>query len=369
MDLEALVARTLAQSSQVSPAARQFLEGKGPRYAMGRNPDAVGVHQVLGLDGIIDDFYGQGTAWQGIPVVKTRDVPVDAWVVNCSTSISPVAVRRHLARSGFEHVLDLHELVTSSDDALDWPAFVTAQRKEIKEHLDDWTAMFQSLADETSRRTFLDILRYRLSADPGYMEEYAVRIRDQYFEDFMRYEGETFIDAGGYDGDTAQAFADRYPDYRKIILFEPSETNMRAARERLAGYRDIEYRTVGLSDASGTIAFDQDSGSASAISGSGTSLIAVDTLDAAVTGPVSVIKMDLEGWETNALRGAVRHIRESRPKLAIAVYHAAADFRLVHQFVTAFGHDYECYLRHYTQGWSETVMFFCNPGRMPGALG
>lgn len=355
------MADTLAKSSQVSPSARRFLEGNGHRYAVGRNSDALGVHHVLGLDGIIDDFYDNGTEWRGIPVVKTTDVPREAWVVNCSTSISPVAVRRHLARSGFENVLGLHELVASAGGSLDWPAFVTAQRKEIQEHLTEWTGMLQSFADETSRRTFLDVLRYRLSADPEYMEEYAVRISDQYFEDFMRYEGETFIDAGGYDGDTAQAFADRYPDYRQIVLFEPSETNMRAARERLAGYRDIEFRTIGLSDSRGKIAFDQDSGSASAISGNGTSLIEVDTLDAAVTSQVNVIKMDLEGWETNAPRGAVRHITESRPKLAIAVYHDAADFRLVHQFVTAFGHGYECYLRHYTQGWSETVMFFCNP--------
>lgn len=361
MNLEALVSQTLARSSQGSPTARSFLESNGPRYAMGRNQDTLEVHRVCGLDGIIDDFYDGGREWYGIPVIRTKDAPANAWIMNCSTSISPVSVQRHLARSGFEHVLELHELVASAGGALDWPTFVAGQRREIRDHLDDWTDMFQSLADEISRQTFLDVLRFRLSADPGYMEKYAVRIRDQYFEGFMQYQGETFIDAGGYDGDTAQAFADRHPDYRKIILFEPSETNMRAARQRLAGYRDIEFRTIGLSDSNGTIAFDQDAGSASAISGGGTSLIAVDTLDAVVTEPVSVIKMDLEGWETHALRGATRHIKESRPKLAIAVYHDAADFRLVHQFITAFGHGYECYLRHYTQGWSETVMFFCNP--------
>jgi hypothetical protein len=68
--------------------------------------------------------------------------------------------------------------------------------------------------------------------------------------------------------------------------------------------------------------------------------------------------MDLEGWEMKALEGSRNHISRDRPKLAIAVYHDAPDFRLVHQFVGEFKHNYKCYLRHYTQGWSETVMFF-----------
>jgi len=77
-----------------------------------------------------------------------------------------------------------------------------------------------------------------------------------------------------------------------------------------------------------------------------------------VEEPVTFIKMDLEGWEMKALAGAKRHIATNRPKLALAVYHKAADFRLIHDFVSSFNHGYKIYLRHYTQGWSETVMFF-----------
>jgi hypothetical protein len=44
--------------------------------------------------------------------------------------------------------------------------------------------------------------------------------------------------------------------------------------------------------------------------------------------------------------------------LAIAVYHRAADFRTVWRYARSLHPDYRVYLRHYTQGWSETVMFF-----------
>lgn len=160
MDLEALVTETLVRSSRSSPAALDFLDGKGPRYAVGRNLEALNLHRLSRLNGIIDDFYDQGPEWHGIPVVRTTDVPGKAWIVNCSTSISPVAVRRHLARSRFAHVVELHEVVANARGSLNWPTFVTAQRKEIHEHLDDWIALLQSLSDEASRQTFLDVLRY-----------------------------------------------------------------------------------------------------------------------------------------------------------------------------------------------------------------
>ena len=37
------------------------------------------------------------------------------------------------------------------------------------------------------------------------------------------------------------------------------------------------------------------------------------------------IKMDLEGFEQRALRGAARLIRECRPRMAITAYHYADD--------------------------------------------
>lgn len=358
MDLKAVVDATLTKLEAPSAAARAFQDSRAPKFAIGKNADSSSIHRMYRLNGLIDDFHPDEGEWNGIPVISTRDVPRDAWVVNCSTSISPVSVLNHLAKSGLRNTVGLHELIAHSGGSLAWPRFVEEQRREICMNLDAWSGIFRSLEDDLSRRTFLDVLKYRLSADPTYMTEYSVRIEEQYLERFMDYRNEVFVDAGGFDGDTAQAFADRYPDYRKIILFEPSERNMRSARRRLAGYCNIEYRTNGLSDSAGTLPFDPDTGSASSITEEGTSTITVNTLDDTIDEPVTVIKMDLEGWEMKALMGSSRHIADDRPKLAIAVYHHATDFRLVHKYLSRFKHDYKCYLRHYTQGWSETIMYF-----------
>ncbi len=219
-------------------------------------------------------------------------------------------------------------------------------------------ALSQLFANKESIKVFNDLVRYRLTADPVYMANYSTRFSDQYFEDFLALSHEVFIDAGGFNGDTTEEFCKRYPDYKKVILFEPSVSNMQDARKRLGHHREIEFIQQGLSNTGGTLWFNSDAGPASAVSADGACSIDVTTLDASVREPVSFIKMDLEGWELKALEGSAQHILEDHPKLAMPVYHYASDFWRIPEYIFSIRQDYDLYLRHYTKGWSETIMFF-----------
>ena len=59
-----------------------------------------------------------------------------------------------------------------------------------------------------------------------------------------------------------------------------------------------------------------------------------------------------------ALQGAQGHIKNGHPILAIAVYHTVSDFWRIPEYVLSLRPDYRIFLRHYTEGWSETVMYF-----------
>ena len=51
-------------------------------------------------------------------------------------------------------------------------------------------------------------------------------------------------------------------------------------------------------------------------------------LDSVLAGqPCTCLKMDVEGAEREAIRGAAQTIKQYRPKLNIAAYHRSADFR------------------------------------------
>lgn len=328
-----------------------------PCFAVGRNEQTQDLLGRLRLGGLVDDFAPPGSVWNGLPTIPARQLPADAVVINCSTSISPVLVEQNLRAAGVPSIVSIHELISAAAGAIEWPEFVRQQREDWRSFSDEWGELFGLMEDAPSRQTLLDVVRYRLTADARHMADYAVRVKEQYFEPFLDLRSEVFVDAGGFDGDTTEEFCRRCPDYRGVHLFEPSQHNMRAAKARLSGYRDITFWPEALSDEVGTMTFNSDAGSASAATSGPGEVVPVNTLDRAVADPVSFIKMDLEGWELKALTGCERHIRDDRPKLAIAVYHRAADFRTISQYARSIHPDYRLYLRHYTQGWSETVMF------------
>jgi len=339
--------------------ARALLAGTvtRPCFVVGRNEQTLDLLGRLRLDGLVDDFAAPGSVWNRLRTIPARELPAEAIVVNCSTSISPVLVEQNLRSAGVSSIVAIHELISAADGAIEWPEFVRQQREDWRRFADEWAELFDHLEDAQSRQTLLDVVRYRMTADARYMADYAVRVKEQYFEPFLDLSAEVFVDAGGFDGDTTEEFCRRCPDYRGVHLFEPSQHNMRAAKARLSGYRDITFWPEALSDEVGAMTFDADAGSASAATSGPGEVVPVNTLDRAVTEPVSFIKMDLEGWELKALAGCERHIRDDRPKLAIAVYHQAADFRTISRYARSIHPDYRLYLRHYTQGWSETVMF------------
>jgi hypothetical protein len=72
---------------------------------------------------------------------------------------------------------------------------------------------------------------------------------------------------------------------------------------------------------------------------------------------VDFIKMDIEGAELSALRGAVETLKTSKPKLAIAVYHDVNDLVQIPTFLSELNLGYRFHLDHYTIHSEETVLF------------
>ena len=69
------------------------------------------------------------------------------------------------------------------------------------------------------------------------------------------------------------------------------------------------------------------------------------------------IKMDIEGAEPQALRGARKIIQTQKPKLAICIYH---DFRHLWEiplYIKSLVPEYRIYFRHHTNLEYETVCY------------
>ncbi|MDE3271243.1 FkbM family methyltransferase [Pseudoalteromonas sp. G4] len=327
-------------------------------YAFGINEQSQSLAEAVSLKGYIDDFTSE-EEHNGQPIIKLENLATnknDFIVINCVLNAKPRTAIKRLESVGIKNFFNYSELNKAYKE-ISLPEFVEQTRSSLLNRGSEWVELYDRLNDNASRKVLKDVLRYRVSGDPSLLSEYDFRPKDQYFEDFMEYSEEVFVDAGGFTGDTTEEFCLRYPDYKKVYLFEPNPNNLKLAKERLTNFSDIEFIEKGVSDTETVLRFFED-GSASIVSDNGDISIPVVPIDSAIKSEISLIKMDLEGWESHALKGAEKHILEDHPKLAIAVYHHPNDFLDLSKQILNIRDDYDIYLRHYTESWIETIMYF-----------
>ncbi len=336
------------------------LRKKYPLFAIGKNDETIKLAEQFTVEAILDDSASRKEKWSGIKVIRPSELPDKAVVINCSSSIAPTSAAKRISclrpKARIQNYFGLRE---EHPGKLPNPRFVEEMKRDFKKNLVEWRWLKSKIKGAESKKTLADVCKFRMTGNPDFLSQRKVRLREQYFDPCVTlYDGEAFVDCGGFDGDTTQELIRRCPKYGQVWMFEPSKENLEKAKSRLKKARDIHFIGKGLSNREGVLGFNSDKGSASALSETGNTSIAVTTIDKEIQEPVSFIKMDLEGWEMKALSGARSHIKSDHPKLAIAVYHRAEDFWKIPRFILSLRNDYEVFLRHYTEGWSETVMYF-----------
>lgn len=72
---------------------------------------------------------------------------------------------------------------------------------------------------------------------------------------------------------------------------------------------------------------------------------------------VTYIKMDIEGAELDALKGAETVIKKNHPKLAICIYHKNEDMVSIIEYIHQIVPEYKIYVRHHSRCVNETVCY------------
>ena len=183
---------------------------------------------------------------------------------------------------------------------------------------------------------------------------------DSYFytEYFQLSEQEYLVDGGAFDGDTIQDFAKITNNhFQKIYAFEMDRQNFEVLKSQLGSDERIEFYQIGLSDRRDVGYYDSNFCS-TILSTEGTETCETDCLDHVLENKkVTMIKMDIEGSERKALKGAERIIKEQKPKLAICIYHSMDDFLDIPLYLKELHPDYRIFIRHHSLSESETVCY------------
>ena len=138
----------------------------------------------------------------------------------------------------------------------------------------------------------------------------------------------------------------------KVVVFEPEPTNIdcfkKTFEEELADGKVVLVEAAAWSSVT-TLTFTQEKGehqSARArVSRSGEMEVPATTVDATVEQlglqRLDFIKMDIEGSENHALRGAADVIQRFRPQMALCIYHGPDDAETIPRTVMEIRSDYE----------------------------
>lgn len=211
--------------------------------------------------------------------------------------------------------------------------------------------VYNSLADEQSRKTFAAILNYKYSGKISYLFACETQRQEDLNNIFSWHEDESYLDLGAYNGDTVQEFLQMVAKPKTIIAVEPDRRNFRKLSAFASALEDeqnitCECHECGVWHETGELSFSDSGGRQSSFCSIAKKVVPVADIDSFAKGrAISYIKMDVEGVEKAALTGGRQTIQENKPKMFIAAYHYDNDIWEIPLLLKGMVPEYKLYLR------------------------
>ncbi len=272
-------------------------------------------------------------------------------------------IHQQLLQKGFKKVFAVTEYRLLND-----AYFKNMQNlKLVKENV---ASVMDILEDERSKEIMFTLIKNWFDFDVDAIGYEEIFTNDQYYpSDIIKLsDTESFVDVGAYNGDTIFDFMKRTGNkFNFIYAFELDKKNfneMTSAVDKLDSKQKdrIKLYNFGLLDEEKDVYYETGgSGMQStfinvinAASDSGKTVRLSDVLK---NEKVTFIKMDIEGSEVKALKGAEKIIKTQRPTLAICVYHKPEHLWEVPLYIKEIVPEYKIYIRHHTPLEYETVCY------------
>ncbi|MBN2562028.1 MAG: FkbM family methyltransferase [Phycisphaerae bacterium] len=335
-------------------------------YVVGAAETGQTVVQELAKAGVdVLGLYDDDPAKLGMPIAGRRVQPV-ASLAFADTDV-PVVLATHvmqglrcrLADMGFRHIWPFPLLAHLKSLHCSAHAFYEGMTEALFRGRDQLPGTMDSLADDRSRDVLDAAIGYRLTLDISvynglvqpfpYMAEDVVRFTPK----------EVMVDGGAFEGDTIRDFILRTKgQFKSVIAFEPADRAFAALCRAFRTEPRVHPVQACLYERNATVSFEKSRGRSAAMvesGGCGCPAVAIDGLPN--TREITYIKLNVEGAEALALRGAARTIQHNLPSLAVAAYHKPADLWELSALIRSMQPAYKLYFRQHTAGLQETVLY------------
>lgn len=271
-----------------------------------------------------------------------------------------------LTRFNFEHYLKMDEIYCFCDKDINKQKSMFCGKKVISPR--QLVSEYRDCYVLIESKFFYDEI-YQFLLENHFPEENIIKHGNhgiQYFDyEFMTFsDTETFIDGGCFDCESIKDFIRTVKGrYHKIIAFEPDHTNYDHCME-LIQKEKIKNTTLinaALWSEETMLSFNGGNSSDSKVAESpvesNTTVKGISIDSFLKNENITFIKMDIEGSELNALKGAEETIRKNKPKLAVCIYHRPEDITDIQDYLMELVPEYQFGIRHYTDHAFETVLY------------
>lgn len=244
-------------------------------------------------------------------------------------------------------------------------------------HMEEIDNVYSTLSDDISRKVYMNVLKAKIIESSLSYYAYFMGLLGsiyeggQYFDrKYFRYsDNEVFIDCGAFMGDTVldlfhlEVFKCKEKSSLFIYAFEPDIINFNILNEliKVNNYEGcVKTILSGVGNENSILCPENIINCRHDGIANDTNVPIVRLDDALKDVPVTFIKMDIEGYELDALKGAETLIKKNKPKLAISIYHKPEDLFKIPLLLKEFVPEYRIYIKHHAPlSTTETICYAC----------
>ncbi|MBU0762688.1 MAG: FkbM family methyltransferase [Candidatus Altiarchaeota archaeon] len=298
-----------------------------------------------------------GRRIDGLKVTPPSNLQSEQKIIIASKSFHEILSQLRVA--GHKNVFPHYVLTVLYPRTFPNPTFQIDAAGLIRERKNIMNA-YCKLEDEHSKSVFLSLLKFRVSLTPFDLPKPT---GEPYFPDgfWSLSDTETYVDAGAYDGDTLKQFiTHKGAKFKRYYAIEPDQLNYKKLLKNIPRRysRKITPLQLGLGAKKGSVPFASCGKIDSSVRNEGKDTVEITTLDELCRGEeVSTIKMDVEGYESEAISGAKNTIKKHKPKLALSAYHYPRHLWQLQLQIMSIRKDYRFYLRHHGLGIDGTILY------------